>query len=59
MAALFVIFFPLGAIILRVSKSPNAALIHGAWQMFSYLGALVGFALGAYLATKEEKVSHI
>jgi hypothetical protein len=57
MAALFAIFFPLGAIILRASRSPNAAWIHGAWQLVSYVGALAGFGLGAWIATYERKVS--
>lgn len=57
MAALFAIFFPLGAIILRLSKSRNAAWIHGIWQAVSLIGALAGFGIGVYLATVEDKVS--
>lgn len=59
MAAVFAIFFPLGAIILRASKSPNAAWIHGVWQTLSYVGALAGFGIGAWMATVQEQVSNI
>jgi hypothetical protein len=57
MAALFALFFPIGAIIMRLSRSSNAAWFHGAWQSVSYIGALAGFGIGAYLATVEDNVS--
>ena len=59
MAALFAIFLPLGAIILRLSKSPKAAWIHGIWQTASYIGALAGFGIGVYLATVEDEVNTV
>lgn len=56
MAALFAIFFPLGAILLLTLKSPNAARIHGAWQVFCYIAALASFGIGAWLATTTHQV---
>jgi hypothetical protein len=56
MAALFAIFFPLGAILLRTLKTPNAAQIHGGWQAFSYVAALASFGIGAWMATSTHQV---
>jgi hypothetical protein len=59
MAFLFAIFFPLGAIIIKLLKAPTAGRVHGAIQGISYVGALAGFGIGAYLATKEDNVRDI
>lgn len=58
MTALFAIFFPIGAIIVKVLKAPNAGRIHGVWQGISYVGSSAGFGIGVYLATMEENVSN-
>jgi hypothetical protein len=56
MAFLFAIFFPFGAIIVKLLKAPTAGRVHGAIQAISYVGALAGFGIGAYMATMEDSV---
>jgi hypothetical protein len=56
MAILFAILFPLGSIILKLSKSRSTIWLHAAWQGVSYLGLLAGFGIGVYLATVEDNV---
>lgn len=55
--ALFVILFPLGAILLRLSHSPNVVRYHGAWQTACYIISLASLGLGAWLAHKTDLVS--
>lgn len=45
-----VLWFPLGAIILRLFSSKNAAWWHIVWQMTGMFLLLVGFALGCWLS---------
>ncbi|KAL8660411.1 MAG: hypothetical protein Q9202_006576 [Teloschistes flavicans] len=50
MGIAFVIFFPGGAILIRLLHSRNAVWIHAATQLFAYALALSGFGLGVYIA---------
>ena len=51
MSLAWVIFFPLGAIIIRTISSRNVIHVHSLTQSFAYTLALVGMALGIYVAT--------
>ncbi|KAL8775921.1 MAG: hypothetical protein Q9194_003501 [Teloschistes cf. exilis] len=55
MGIAFVIFFPAGAILIRLLRSPNAIWIHAATQLFAYTLALAGFGLGVYIAVYPRK----
>lgn len=52
MSLTFVIFFPLGAIMLRVLALDNLISLHGRFQAFAYVVALAGMGLGIYLAVR-------
>lgn len=56
MSAAFVIFFPIGAILMRVLSGPNALLIHRIVQMVGYGVMLLGFAMGAWLSWLHNEV---
>jgi hypothetical protein len=45
----FVIFFPLGAILIRLASSPRLWLIHGVFQIFAYLLYTAAFGIGIYI----------
>ncbi|EON63529.1 hypothetical protein W97_02757 [Coniosporium apollinis CBS 100218] len=47
----FVIFFPAGAISIRVFSFPGLVWFHAAMQAFAYLVYIVAFGLGVYIAT--------
>lgn len=46
----WVIFLPLGAIVVRLLKSPNTWLIHGAIQLFGLVLFVVNFGQGIWMA---------
>ncbi|KAF2020454.1 iron reductase domain protein [Aaosphaeria arxii CBS 175.79] len=46
----FVIFFPAGAIAIRLSSFPGAIWFHAVFQVFAYVVYIVAFGLGVYLA---------
>lgn len=50
------VFFPLGAIIIRVLKHKQTLWIHAGWMVFTYLMALTSAALGIYLAVAYNKL---
>ncbi|KAK8151310.1 hypothetical protein IWX90DRAFT_95608 [Phyllosticta citrichinensis] len=47
------VFFPAGAISIRVFSFPGLVWFHAAWQIFSYGLYVAGFGLGVYLATND------
>lgn len=49
-ALAFVIFFPFGAIAIRLASFRGIAWIHGAFQIFAYLVFIAAFGLGVYIA---------
>ncbi|KAK7531576.1 uncharacterized protein J3D65DRAFT_638043 [Phyllosticta citribraziliensis] len=48
------VFFPAGAISIRVFSFPGLVWFHAAMQIFSYGLYVAGFGLGVYLATQED-----
>ncbi|KAF2824670.1 CBD9-like protein, partial [Ophiobolus disseminans] len=46
----FVIFFPAGAIAIRLASFPGMIWIHAAFQVFAYIVYIIGVGLGVYLA---------
>jgi len=59
MAALaFVIFFPVGAISIRLLNFPGLLWFHAAFQVFAYLVFLIAFGLGVYIANSEGVLSN-
>ena len=52
-ALAFIVFFPSGAIILRVSSFPGAVRVHVAVQFFAYMLYSVALVLGAIIAHRE------
>ncbi|KAL9612977.1 MAG: hypothetical protein Q9167_002454 [Letrouitia subvulpina] len=52
MSLTFVIFFPLGAILLRTLALDNLISLHGRFQAFAYVVALAGMGLGIYIAVR-------
>jgi hypothetical protein len=53
MIAAFVFLFPLGSLLIRVI---HKALWHGAVQVLALFMILIGFGLGIYLSTQQNKV---
>ncbi|KAL9034801.1 MAG: hypothetical protein Q9214_006880, partial [Letrouitia sp. 1 TL-2023] len=52
MSLVFVIFLPLGAVLLRVLALDNLISLHARFQAFAYVVALAGMGLGIYLAVR-------
>ncbi|KAK7559724.1 integral membrane protein [Phyllosticta citricarpa] len=52
-ALAWAVFFPAGAISIRVFSFPGLVWFHAAWQIFSYGLYIAGFGLGVYLATQD------
>ena len=51
MCLAFVIFFPLGAFVIRLGgRSKGVVYVHAGIQMFAYVMALTGLGLGVYVA---------
>ena len=53
----FAIFFPFGAISIRLLSFPGLVMFHAAFQMFAYLFYIIAFGLGVYIATQMKMVS--
>ncbi|KAF2728635.1 CBD9-like protein [Polyplosphaeria fusca] len=49
-ALAFVIFFPMGAIAIRLASFPGVVWLHAAFQVFAYLVYIAAFGLGVYIA---------
>jgi hypothetical protein len=45
----FVIFFPVGSIMIRLGTFRGVWLIHGIFQLFAYVIYIVGFGIGVYM----------
>lgn len=56
-ALAFVIFFPAGAIAIRLASFPGVLWFHAAFQVFAYLVYIVAFGLGVSLANEFDMVS--
>ena len=52
----WVIFFPLGAVALRLLKSPKAWLVHAIIQTFAYIMVIVNTGLGIWITSVSTKV---
>lgn len=48
-ALAFVIFFPLGSILIRLGSFPGLWLIHGLFQLFAYAVYLAAFGIGIWM----------
>jgi hypothetical protein len=48
-ALAFVIFFPVGAILIRLGSFRGVWLVHGIFQLFAYIVYIVAFGLGIYM----------
>ncbi|KAF2194437.1 hypothetical protein K469DRAFT_127363 [Zopfia rhizophila CBS 207.26] len=48
-ALAFVIFFPIGAIIIRLASFPGVWLVHGLFQIFAYLVYIAAFGIGVWM----------
>lgn len=55
----FAVFFPLGAISIRLLSFPGLVWFHAGVQIFAYLFYTVAFGLGIYIAKDMESVSVI
>jgi hypothetical protein len=47
-ALAFVIFFPMGSILIRLASFPGLWIVHGIFQIFAYLIYTAAFGLGVY-----------
>ncbi|KAL8718988.1 MAG: hypothetical protein Q9225_003946 [Loekoesia sp. 1 TL-2023] len=56
MSLAWVIFFPLGAILIRTISARNVIHIHSITQSFAYVLAVTGMGLGVYVAVNPESV---
>lgn len=56
-ALAFVVFFPAGAISIRLASFPGILWFHAAFQIFSYLTFMAAFGLGVHLANEFDLVS--
>lgn len=50
-ALAFVVFFPIGGIMIRLLSFPGLWLAHGVFQIFAYLMYIVAFGMGVWLAS--------
>ncbi|ORY13387.1 hypothetical protein BCR34DRAFT_599924 [Clohesyomyces aquaticus] len=48
-ALAFVIFFPIGSILIRLASFPGVWLVHGLFQLFAYLVYIAAFGIGVWL----------
>ncbi|PVI01193.1 hypothetical protein DM02DRAFT_362727 [Periconia macrospinosa] len=48
----FVIFFPMGAILVRLSSFPGTWLLHGIFQVFAYLVYTAAFGIGVWIVSR-------
>lgn len=59
MSFAWVIVFPLGAILIRALSTASVVRIHYLTQIFAYILALTGMALGIYIAVKPDSVIEV
>jgi len=52
----WVIFFPLGAVLIRLIKSPSAARTHGFVQVFAYSLFIAGAGMGIWMAKTTQQL---
>ena len=57
MGLAFVIFFPLGALTIRLLSAPGTVWVHAGAQVFAYSMAIAGMGLGIWIAVKTQQVS--
>lgn len=55
MALAFVLFFPLGAISIRIFSFQGIVWVHAGIQLFAYMMAIAGLGLGIFIAQKPER----
>jgi hypothetical protein len=55
----FAVFFPFGAISIRLLSFPGLIWFHAAFQVFAYLFYIIAFGLGIYLANQMRLVSAV
>lgn len=56
MGLAFVIFFPLGGLVIRLLSCRSLVWIHAGSQIFAYSLALAGFGIGVWLAIHTHNV---
>ncbi|KAL5387829.1 hypothetical protein DPSP01_003227 [Paraphaeosphaeria sporulosa] len=56
-ALAFVIFFPAGAIAIRLASFTGVVWFHAAFQAFAYIVYIASFGLGVYIAGEEDYLS--
>jgi hypothetical protein len=54
----FVIFFPFGAIAIRLASFTGVVWFHAAFQVFAYIVYIIAFGLGISLAKEFNMVSN-
>ncbi|RMZ69855.1 integral membrane [Pyrenophora seminiperda CCB06] len=54
----FVIFFPSGAIAIRLASFPGVIWLHAAFQVFAYAVYIAGFGLGVSMACDKNLINH-
>lgn len=57
-ALAFVVFFPAGAIAMRLGNFPGLIWFHAAFQIFAYVVFIAAFGLGVYIANTEGLLSN-
>jgi hypothetical protein len=57
-ALAFVIFFPAGAIAIRLASFPGVVWFHAAFQAFAYFVYIAAFGLGVYMANDLNMLNH-
>lgn len=53
----FVIFMPLGAIIIRTLSFKNLIWVHASWMVFAYLMALAALGMGVWMAVTVDELN--
>ena len=56
MSLAFLLFYPLGAIIMRIGVGTSTIWIHAALQGFAYILAITGMGLGIWVAQNSDKL---
>jgi len=56
MGLAFAVFFPVGAIVMRVFRFKGLVWVHAASQAFAYILALAGLGLGVWIAVNSQQV---
>ncbi|KAI9732677.1 MAG: hypothetical protein M1834_004014 [Cirrosporium novae-zelandiae] len=58
MCLAFVLFFPLGGMLIRVFSFPGLIWVHAFTQVFAWCLSIAGMGLGIYLAKNERQLTH-